>query len=263
MTELQSRSISSPGNAHVARGMAQQRTTEGLPARVLIVNADCYRNPRVLNLLGLRDDHVIVCGQLGSMHRWGHFQHPEASFQCLVAPEGESTTDTALVFHAGALLAQNPRLRHVPWLIVTQDETLQSLLACLQHRRVRSLGFLPLYEGAPEGVTAYRTGDSSDTGPSSETELLRTEHRSRSGYAPTALGHELDRFIREQGLTYPVKGTRLRRVIEAHPCRLSDNFHRALEEVVTPGKTVTAAIRKLAKVNGFAISSTKVLAFNG
>ncbi len=124
-----------------------------LLSRVLIINADRYRKPRILDLLGLRNDYVIVCGQIRSMHQWGHYSHPEATIKCLVSPEGESATDTTLMFHAGTLLATNPRLRHVPWLIVTQDRTLKSLLACLQHRKVRTLGLLPLYEG---GLSAFR-----------------------------------------------------------------------------------------------------------
>lgn len=180
-----------------------------------------------------------------------------------MAPEEHAATDTALVFHAGALLAHNPHLRHVPWLIVTQEQTLQSLLACLQSHRVRSLGFLPLYEGAPERVTAYRACDVHEAGVATRIELPRVGRRIKPGNAATELGYELDQFIREQGLSYPVKGTSLRKVIEANPSRLSDRFHRALEEVVTPGKTVTAAIRKLAMANGFDISSTKIVNFNG
>lgn len=73
MPEHRARSISSPGTAGLAYDIGDQAAPGTLPGRVLIVNADCYRNPRVLNLLGLRNDHVIGCGQLGAMHRWGHF----------------------------------------------------------------------------------------------------------------------------------------------------------------------------------------------
>ena len=257
MSNLQSRRIGSAAANEVC-------PIEGeLPGRVLIVNADCYRSPRVLDLLGLRNDHVIVCGQLACMHRWGHYQHPQATLQCLVAPEEESATDTALVFHAGALLAQRPELRHVPWLVITQDQTLQALLSCLQSFRVRTLGYLPLRAGSPAGITAYKARGRHDVAEREALGALHAVGSDDQGAHSNAIGRELDQFIRHQGLGYPVKGTRLRRAIEENADALSDAFHQALQEVVTPGKTVTAAIRRLAKLNGFATNSTKVIAYHG
>lgn len=257
MSNLQSRCIGSAAASEVCPIEGQ------LPGRVLIVNADCYRSPRVLDLLGLRNDHVVVCGQLTSMHRWGHYQHPQATLQCLVAPEEESATDTALVFHAGALLARRPELRHVPWLVITQDQTLQALLSCLQSFRVRSLGYLPLREGRPAGVTTYKPRGRHDVAEEEGLGDLRSVDSEGQGARSSAIGRELDQFIRHQGLGYPVKGTRLRQAIEENADVLSANFHKALKEVVTPGKTMTAAIRRLAKLNGFATSSTKVIAYHG
>jgi hypothetical protein len=267
MTDLRSHRSSSSHQGQVAQDVidvpAGEHQPVPLPARVLIINADRYRKPRILDLLGLRNDYVIVCGQIRSMHRWGHYSHPEATIKCLVAPEGESATDTTLVFHAGTLLATNPRLRHVPWLIVTQDRTLKSLLACLQHRKVRILGLLPLYEGGAECVSAYKGADAAVDDSEFEAEVSRAERSIRPGYPPTSLGHELDQFIREQGMSYPVKGTTLRKAIEAQPRCLSRKFHEALIESLTPGRTVTSSLYRLTLHNGFPISSTKVLAFNG
>ncbi|MFY0990951.1 hypothetical protein [Halomonas sp. C05BenzN] len=255
MSNLQSRCIGSAAANEVC-------PIEGdLPGRVLIVNADCYRSPRVLDLLGLRNDHVVVCGQLTSMHRWGHYQHPQATLQCLVAPEEESATDTALVFHAGALLAQRPELRHVPWLVITQDQTLQALLSCLQSFRVRTLGYLPLHEGKPASVTAYKARGRHDAAEGEGVSDLRSVDSEEQGARSSAIGRELDQFIREQGLGYPVKGTRLRRAIDDNADALSESFHQALNE--TPGKTATATVRRLARLHGFATNTTQVISYLG
>ncbi len=158
---------------------------------MLIVNADCYRSPRVLDLLGLRNDHVVVCGQLTSMHRWGHYQHPQATLQCLVAPEEELATDTALVFHAGALLAQRPELRHVPWLVITQDQTLQALLSCLQSFRVRTLGYLPLHESKPASVTVYKARGRHDAAEGEGVSDLRSVDSEEQGHVQAPLAASL------------------------------------------------------------------------
>jgi hypothetical protein len=178
-----------------------------------------------------------------------------------VAPEEELATDTTLVFHAGALLAQRPELRHVPWLVITQNQTLQALLSCLQNFRVKTLGYLPLHEGKPASVTAYKARDRHDAAEGEGVSNLRSVDSEEQGARSSAIGRELDQFIREQGLGYPVKGTRLRRAIEDNADALSESFHQALKE--TPGKTPTATVRRLARLHGFATNTTQVISYLG
>lgn len=232
-----------------------------IPDRVLIINADCYRKPRILDLLGLRNDHVIVCGHLGSMHRWGHYQHPEATMECVVAPAGASTTETTLVFHAGALLAERPELASVPWLIITQDGSLTALTACLRHRKVRSLGMLPLFESDLRSVEAYdqrliHEGDATGRG-------VKQAARAGAPHRASELGQELHLLIQASGSSYPVSSNRVKRLIESQPDRLSQLFRETLAHLKQGGRTSTGAIRKLAQMNGFVVSTTKILAFNG
>ncbi|AJY53227.1 hypothetical protein [Halomonas sp. KO116] len=250
--------------------------------RVVLINADDFRRPGDLAFLNISNDIVVIVGELRRLHRWKGLQYPQAEIFRFFVGGGELSTHMALAAQGVALAQELPKLKTLPWLVLSDDS--EAVLAVLRINGVRRCKACTLQQ--PEkhievyhdvAAKADKTGISptgnqtvsrSDIQPYQRTPGGRNEvtpKNSKHHYPVdlTEVGQALRRIVEAEGGGFPISLVKFSRLIDQHAEQLPSDVMQAVTAQRAKYRTVSRAIQLLAKQNGFQIDGQQVMGVSG
>jgi len=246
--------------------------------RVVLINADDFRRPGDLAFLNISNDIVVIVGELRRLHRWKGLQYPQAEIFRFFVGGGELSTHMALAAQGVALVQELPKLKSLPWLVLSDDS--EAVLGVLRINGVRRCKACTLQQpekhievyqdvatkaGKPSQIsTARLTVAPSDNQPYERTPGGRNEDKPKNSkyHYPvdlTEVGQALRRIIEAEGGGFPISLVKFSRLIDQHAQQLPTDVMQTVNAQRAKYKTVSRAIQLLAKQHGFQIDGQQVM----
>lgn len=242
--------------------------------RVVLINADDFRRPGDLAYLNISNDIVVIVGELRRLHRWKGIQYPNAEIFRFFVGGGDIATSRALAAQGVALAHEIPKLKNLPWLVLSDES--ESVLASLRACGIRKCQACKLQKPEKQ-LTIYQDIVGEPKKPSLDEEKSRntTTHSARTiggcdgkklrnykyEYPDklTETGLYLNSIVEQQGGGFPISLVKLGRLIERHEDLLPEESLALFRQHRAICKKTSRAVQILAKQSGLRVDGQNIL----